>query len=104
MKGNAKLSAGTLERIAVLFPLEERGEVSKILREECGNNLPFLQNQDEIGRERYRFAALKLSEGNREKLRQAVKLAKRDWCDLPVAAGFADRIAAQGSWTPNPNN
>jgi len=68
--------------------------------EECGNNLPFLQDFDEFKLERFRFAALKLSEGQLNKLDRAVAIAKRDWRDLLVAAGFANNIEAHRSWLP----
>jgi len=48
--------------------------VRKILLEECGNNLPFLKNLDAAAMDRFRFAALKLSRGNLDGLRDAVRL------------------------------
>lgn len=45
------------------------------------------------------FSALKLSEGNLDKLNRAVDLANRDRRDL-MAAGFGERIDAPKSWTP----
>ena len=71
-----------------------------ILVEECGNNLPFLHNTDEAGMDRFRFAALKLSGGDLDKLRDAVRLAKTDWRDLLAAAGFANDVTAHRSWLP----
>jgi hypothetical protein len=44
------------------------------------------------------FRPLKLSNGNFEKLRQAVDLAKIDWRDLLVAAGFANDVEAHKKW------
>jgi hypothetical protein len=61
-----------------------------------------LETETPDGLERVRFAALKLSEGNMEKLHRAVKLAKADWRDLLVAAGFADSVHAHKHWvTPS---
>jgi hypothetical protein len=40
-----------------------------------------------------------LSEGSLGKLCAAVKLAKTDWRDLLVAAGFADSVDAHKNWT-----
>ncbi len=80
------LSETTLERIAELFPPEERDTVAQILQAECGNNLPFLEHADSAKLERYQLAALQLSKGTLEGLRQAVELAKVDWRDLLVAA------------------
>ncbi len=57
--------------------------------EQCGNNLPFLENVDERI-ERFQFAALKLSEGKLSELDRAIALAKADWRDLLMAAGFGE--------------
>ncbi|MGH9715544.1 MAG: hypothetical protein ACRD4R_02270 [Candidatus Acidiferrales bacterium] len=83
-----RLSPETQRRIEALFTVDKRTEATELLLHECGNNLPSLQNLDEFQLERFRFAALKLSEGSIEKLRLAIKLAKADWRDLLVAAGF----------------
>jgi len=95
-----RLSQDTEQRIAALFPPSFRAEVSELLIIQCGNNLPFCDHEDEFQLERIRFSALKLSVGNIEKLREAIKLAKTDWRDLLVAAGFADDITAHKRWVP----
>jgi hypothetical protein len=41
---------------------------------------------------------LKLSAGNIDKLKAAIELAKTDWRDLLVAAGFADDTTAHKRW------
>jgi hypothetical protein len=41
-------------------------------------------------------AALQLSGGDRAKLDAAIQLAKTDWRDLLVAAGFADTPVVKG--------
>jgi hypothetical protein len=94
----AVLSEATGEKVRELFPPEQHDTVARVLETECGNNLPFLEKEDSYGLERFRFAALKLSEGNIEKLHGAVKLAKSDWRDLLVAAGFADSVDAHKHW------
>ena len=90
----------TEKRIALLFPFEERAFVREVLSDHCGRNLPFIEHSDEVKLERVQFAALKLSEGKLDKLDRAVALAKRDWRDLLVAAGFAEDINAHLSWLP----
>ena len=50
--------------------------------------------------ERARFSALKVSEGNFEKLKKAIELAKLDWQDLLVSAGFGE-VDARRRWLPN---
>jgi hypothetical protein len=98
--GTPPLSAETERRIALLFAPARQEIVRTILREECGNNPPFLQNAGETEIDRFRFAALKLSEGSLDKLRDAVRLAKTDWRDLLVAAGFAGTVDAHKDWLP----
>ncbi len=100
---SSQLSSGTMERVILLFRPDQQGDVCEILSTECGNNLPFLDKLDAIELERVRFAALKLSKGDLEKLKRAVTLAKRDWRDLLVAANFADDIEAHKSWIPSPD-
>jgi hypothetical protein len=83
------LSPETERRVSALFDTEFRAEASKLLIEQCGNNLPFCRSDDEFKLERIRFAALKCSAGDIAKLKRAVELAKQDWRDLLVEAGFA---------------
>jgi hypothetical protein len=94
------LSSETQRRLEILFGVEDRAAAARMLVEECGNNLPFLEKLDEHGLERYRFAALKLSGGDPGRLRQAVELAKQDWRDLLVAAGFAHDVHEHERWNP----
>jgi hypothetical protein len=98
-----RLSQETERRIAALFPPNSRAEVSELLIIQCGNNLPFCDKEDEFQLERIRFSALKLSAGNIDKLKDAIKLAKTDWRDLLVAAGFADDTTAHKRWIPPPH-
>lgn len=88
------LSAETEMRVRLSFPHEELAEARRVLRDECGNNLPFCQNSDSVQTERVRFAVLKLGEGDKDKFHRAIRLAQRDWRDLLVAAGFANDIEA----------
>jgi hypothetical protein len=98
---SAPLTEGTQARLAILFPSgPAREEAAWLLVEECGNDLPFLEKLDPAGLERCRFAALKLSGGSLVRLREAVDLAKTDWRDLLMAAGFGDDVHAHQSWTP----
>ena len=98
--GTPLLSSETERRIALLFHPEQQDMVRIILLERCANNFPLLMDCDEIAMERFHFAALKLSDGNVDKLRSAVNLAKTDWRDLLGAAGFARDINVHKSWLP----
>jgi hypothetical protein len=75
------LSPETERRVSILFSPETRAEASRLLAEQCGNNLPFCEKLDQFQMERWR-----LSEGNIEKLSKAIELAKLDWRDLLVSA------------------
>jgi hypothetical protein len=101
---SGRLSKETERKIAILFPPSSRAEVSDILLRECGDNLPFCEVLDEFQLERIRFSALKLSAGNVDKLKDAIKLAKQDSRDLLVAAGFANDITAHERWIPGNND
>ena len=97
-----KLSPETQRRVDLLFRPEEQNIVATLLITECGNNLPFIEELDEYELERFRFAALKLSDGNLDKLREAIELAKSDWRDLLMAAGFANDVTEHNRWLPKP--
>jgi len=97
---SGQLSPGTERRIEAIFPPNLRSEVAELLLKQCGNNLPFLEKLNEIELERFRFAALKLSAGNIDKLKEAVALANADWRDLLVSAGFG-AVDSHKSWFPD---
>lgn len=48
-----RLSPETQCRVDLLFPAGEREDAARLLLEECGNNLHFLENLDEHELERY---------------------------------------------------
>jgi hypothetical protein len=93
-----KLSPRTRELIARIFSSKLVSEAAQWLEAECGNNLPFCDEYDELQMERIRFAALKLSEGNINKLLKAIDLARMDWRDLFMAAGFGYDVKAHETW------
>src|SRR4051812_20607108 len=94
------LSPETHRRLELLFAPGDRPEAAELLVNECGTNLPFLDKSDMFQLERFRFAALKLSEGKLEKLWQAVDLAQQDWRDLLMAAGFGEDVTEHERWSP----
>lgn len=92
------LSPETWKRVNLLFKAEEWEQVATLLDEQCGNNLPFLEEFDEYQLERVRFAALKISNGSFPKLMGAFELAQSDWRDLLMAAEFGYDIHAHEAW------
>lgn len=96
-----QLSRDAEERVASMFDRAEREEVRQMLIEQCGNNLPFCEHLDSEALDRCRFAVLKLSDGDLEKLRKAIALARQDWRDLLVAAGFANDTTGHNRWFPD---
>lgn len=97
-----QLSPETIRRVDILFRPEDRERAKTLLYERCGNNLPFLEKKDMYELERFRFAALKYSDGNLSMLEAALKLAHGDWRDLLMASGFAHDIDGHRRWEPKP--
>jgi len=88
--------------VDILFLPEDRERAKTLLYERCGNTLPFLEKKDMYQLERFRFAALKYSDGNIPMLEAALRLAQSDWRDLLMASGFAHDIEAHRRWEPKP--
>ena len=80
---SAPLTTGIEQRIIILFRPNDIELVSSLLTDECGPNLT---EYPEL-LERIRLA-IKLSDGDLNALQRAIDLAKRDWRDALVAAGF----------------
>ena len=95
-----KLTKEALQRLEFLFAAESRDEAASLLERECSTNLPFLDKASPTELQRFHFAVLKLSGGNLDRLRNAIELAKQDWRDLLVAAGFANSCEAHLHWQP----
>lgn len=98
------LTQETQQRLAALFALSDRGAATDILTAECGDNLGCGDPAGSVLIERIRFAALKLSGGDLELLHRAVDLAKLDWRDLLMAAGFGYDFNAHRAWWPGPDD
>src|SRR5437762_11191313 len=84
-----KLSPETRRRVELLFHPDDQLTATGLLDLECGYSIPGFKNASEHELERIRFAALKVSDGDLTKLRQAVELAQLDFRDLLMHAGFA---------------
>ncbi len=92
------VSPRTHALVYALFAEGERKIACTLLEDDCGSNLPFLAKLDSLQLERYRFAALRVSEGTLQGLERAISLAKCDWRDLLVAAGFGHDTRAHDHW------
>ena len=95
------LSPETRSRVEAIFAPTDRVEAEQLLVQECGTNLPFLENLNSHELERHRFAAIKLSGGTLDGLQRAIAVAKTDWRDLLVAAGFGQDLTAHQRWRPS---
>jgi hypothetical protein len=94
-----ELTRATRERIEILFP-HTQDAVVELLQCACADNLPLYRPATPEGLERIRFAVLKLSAGNADRLRRAIHEAQIDWRDVLVAAGFAESVMAHAGWMP----
>jgi hypothetical protein len=95
-----ELSEDTTERLRRLFPAGQWSSVEKLLRDQCGDNLPLIKTSSVDLVERIRFAVLKLSQGDLNKLRRHIEGAQHDWRDVLMASGFAHRLDAHKEWRP----
>lgn len=95
------LQAETRERLEALFHDDERERVAGTLFKRCGYSLSsdWDDSYDTLIA-RIRCGCLKLSGGTLEGLEEALKLARTDWRDLLVAAGFAEDESAHLAWRP----
>ncbi len=95
----AELTSDTGRLIERLFRPEERAAVRDLLEHECGDNLPLTgPSRGPAAHDRIRFAALKVSGGDLEKLRDTVRHATVDWRDVLVWAGFGHSLTAHQQW------
>jgi len=93
-----KLNPRTRQLVEKVFGPKRVAEAVQWLEDECGDNLPSCKNHDEYQMERIRFAAIKLSGGNIQKLLEAIDEARMDWRDLFMAAGFGHDVSAHEQW------
>jgi hypothetical protein len=92
------LSPRTIQLVEAFFSPKLVVEAVHWLEEECGNNIPSCDKHDEYQMERIRFAVIKLSQGNINKLLRAIDEARLDWRDLFMAADFGYDVNAHDKW------
>jgi len=66
------LSEKTIKLICKFFSDHDKAEVINIIKNKCGNNLPFLEDWTSVEMERIRFAVIKLSDGHLDKLQSVI--------------------------------
>ncbi len=94
------LSPRTTAHIERIFTPEEVPEATRLLSDECGDNLLFCDLGTPVTAERIRFAVLKLSEGSMSELKTWIQQSKIEWRDVLMAAGFATEVTAHLDWNP----
>ncbi len=90
------LSALVVSVIETIFPTADQLTVQSLMREECSEKLPLVQSASLM--QRIQLGVLKVSQGDIDKLLYAIKLARRDWRDLLMEAGFASDLEAHIEW------
>ena len=89
----------TIQLVEKLFLKNEVLEAIELLKLDCADDLPLLHEKIFLdGNERIRFAAIKFSDGNLDKLYYAVDLAQKDWRDLLLFSGFGNDAEAHKVW------
>jgi hypothetical protein len=96
-----EISSPTRDHVQRLFSREQWSLVEELLRTRCGDNLPFVESDAKGLAQRIRFAVLKLSGGDLDRLYQAVDEAAVDWRDILMAAGFGNDARAHLRWKPH---
>lgn len=98
-----RLSPDTEAIVNALFLPQDRDEAIRLLVNECGNDIPNVQNDDEFQLEYLRLDVLYRSKGGLKQLWDAIDIAKRDFRELSGAGNMrafkrevlGDRKAAQ---------
>ena len=100
MSNRVTLSTECEAHVRELFESDDASYVRELLVSEVGPDLSFTKSRTPQSLDRLRFAVLKLSEGSLDRFDSAIDLAKTDWRDLLMAAGFGEDIRAHLSWRP----
>ena len=95
-----ELSTRTLAIAKSLFDEGDLKIVENLLLERCTNKVPGCDDWSQDNLERVWISVLKLSDGNVNKLLDAIKLANTDYRDLFMSAGFGHDSQAHRLWLP----
>ena len=95
-----ELSTRTLAIAKSLFSEGDLKIVENLLLERCTNKVPGCDDWSQDSLERVWISVLKLSDGNFNKLMNAIELANTDYRDLFMSAGFGYDSQAHRLWLP----
>ena len=95
-----ELSARTLAVAKSLFNKMDLKIVESLLLARCSNKVPGCNDWSQDSLERVWISVLKLSDGNINKLMNAIELANTDYRDLFMSAGFGYDSQAHKLWLP----
>lgn len=92
------LSPRTEQIIEHLIKPDARAKVRERLESECGTETLGCTGWSPEEMERIRFAVLKLGLKTDSAFESAILLAKTDWRDLLMEAGFGEDLEAHNNW------
>jgi hypothetical protein len=96
------LSSDKLKIICARFPVEDQQNIIEGIEAYLNSLVQAYKNEiDSDFIERITCAILKCSGNNYKKYQKAISLAKQDWRDLLVAAGFANSTTIHLEWLKN---
>jgi hypothetical protein len=91
----APLTPATEERLGVMFPGQDQSKAREII-----SWMPSYFSKDSVALERFRFALLKLSNGDIGALEEWKDALRADYRDVLIEAGFANDVHAHSAWFP----
>jgi len=93
---SAPLTPLVLNVIQRDFPAADADLIGAILLDGCGDDLPMIHGPPDI--ERIRLAVLKLAEGDVQVIPDHLGMARVDWRNVLMVAGFANDAGAHLVW------
>jgi hypothetical protein len=91
------LNAG---QIRSMFDYVDIESATKVVEDSVGLGLPLIGPDSTTLLERIRSSVIRLSAGDLGRLKEAARLAREDWRDVLLAAGFGTDVRAHASWQP----
>ncbi len=92
------LSDRAREVLGRLFEEPKRSKMAARLVDEASENIPFCEKSTSSQMDRIRFSIMKLVGEDGMSEDSAFELAKGDWRDLFMSAGFGDSATAHEVW------